>query len=75
MKPDSCTDLPWGGKKYAWGEVEVWIDMRHTPHTWTLQLPHSCDEWVIGSSLEEITKFKNNLEAAYLFITQLKETS
>ncbi len=65
---DSEKVLPWGGKKYVWGSVEVVVDLRHTPHTWTVQLPHSCDEWEIGSSVSDVKKFMEDLESAYNFV-------
>jgi len=65
---DSVKELPWGGKKYVFGQVEVVVDLRHKPHTWTVQLPHSCDEWTIGSSLKRVKDFKGDMEAAYQFV-------
>lgn len=65
---DREESLPWGGRKYVWGSVEVVVDLRHVPHTWIVQLPHLCGEWEIGSSVAAVKGFIEDLESAYEFV-------
>lgn len=60
--------LPWGGRRFTWGRVQVTVDLRHDPHTWSIELPHSCDEWWIGATITEVDQFIEELKAARDFV-------